>query len=183
MKTLAAILLLLGSITLPAQADSTAYCPFAIENATWVVYDNVGFYTPVGYEDSYVVKIKGDSVHNNTTYKKMWVAHWLHDFQRPSDATPPYQIDSLRFFGLVRDDLANQRFVGIIPYEGNENNEEEVVIHDFGITIGDPMVGVYKWDTVQLTDLRVDTIFSKPRLVHVPPRQEILTVAGIGTLT
>lgn len=174
--------LITGHLSLRAQTDSVDYCPFAIEDATWVIYDNVGFYSPVGFRDSYVIKIKGDSLHNDILYKKMWVANWMHDNNlRPSEVRPPYLIDSLRFYGLVRDDVVNRRFLGIVPLFENENNDQEVLIHDFGIDIGEDMLGVYKFDTVALQNIVVDTFYGKVRLAHVPPRREVFTVEGIGT--
>jgi hypothetical protein len=173
--------LILSHAALQAQNDSIEYSPFAIEDATWVIFDDSGFYAPLGY-DSYVIKIKEDSLHNNILYKKMWVANWIHENTfMPWEITPPYIIDSLRFFGLVRDDVENRRFVGIIPLYGNENNDQEVLIHDFGISVGDYMLGAYKLDSVRLTDIVVDTFYGKVRLAHIPQRRELPTIEGIGT--
>lgn len=146
-------------VSILAQDTIIPYCPMAIEEATWVIFDNEGFYSPVGYNGSYVVRIEGDSLHDGNQYKKMWVANLVHELSaRPEEVQPPYIIDSLKFFGLVRDDIENRRFLGIVPTYQDTNNMDEVLIHDFGIEVGEEMRGAYKFDTTALLDT-VITVF------------------------
>lgn len=167
-----------------AQSDSLEYCPMATDGSTWVIFDNEGFYSPIGYSGSYVVRIEGDSLHDNLMYKKMWVANLIHEFDaRPSDIESPYEIDSLKLYGLVRDDSINRQFLGIVPTYQDYENQSEVLIHDFGIDIGQDMVGIHKWDTVSLNDIIIGTFFGKVRLAQVPTRTEMITIEGIGTVT
>ena len=174
--------LLLFSSALATAQSQTPYAPFTIENATWVIFDNEGFYAPVGYDGSYVLRISGDSTVNGTTYKKLYAANFLHpeaDFAR--DVSPPYTIDSFTLYGLVRDDTTARRFSGILPTYDNPGNTEEVLIHDFGTNIGEPMRGAFKQEEAPLTAVHVDTIYGRPRLTHLPPREDMPTYGGIGT--
>ena len=153
-----------ATATLQAQTETLAYCPMAQEGATWVIYDDGGFYAPVGIPGSYVVRIEGDSLLGGRAYKKMWVANLdAKGASRPSEVIAPYTIDTLRFYGLVRDDTATRRFVGVVPEYDDPANQEEVLINDFGIGIGEPMLGVYKQDTVLLVGITERTVHGKAR--------------------
>lgn len=174
--------MMLEGMSLRAQIDTVPYCPMAVEFATWIVFDDEGFYSPVGYNGSCIVRIEGDSLYRGQAYKKMWIANLIHDgFDRPEDIEPPYVYDALKLYGLVRDDSIKRRFLGVVPTYQDTNNRDEVLIHDFGIEVGQEMLGVYKFDTVMLDSIVIDTVYNKLRIAHVPPRNDVLTIEGIGT--
>ena len=179
---LSIVYFLAGGALLQAQTDSAQYCPMAVEGATWIIFDDEGFYSPVGYKGSYIIRIEGDSLYEDILYKKMWAANLIHEgTTRPENVTPPYIIDSLRLYGLVRDDTINRRFLGVVPKLDDSSNRKEVLIHDFGIKVGEEMLGVYKLDSVPLDSIIVDTFYGKIRQAQLPPRGDILTIEGIGT--
>jgi hypothetical protein len=164
LENIICLVILLTSSWVNAQAyDTVAYSPMAIEGATWVIFDDEGFYSPPGYRSSYVIRISGDSIVNDHKYKKMYAANLLHGHVHPDEVVPPYQIDSFSLLGLVRDDSTTRRFLGIMPDYLGQVKEEERLIHDFGMHSGALLLGIYKPDTLAVDNVDVDTIFGKVR--------------------
>ena len=167
--------------TLKGQSDSTSYCPMAVEGATWVFYDNTGFHYPIGY-DSYVLRISGDSLHDNKHYKVAHIANLSHDIlSRPEEVVPPYSIDEFKFFGLVRDDTINRQFLGIIPIYDDSVNVNEVLIHDFGLSIGDTLAGAFQFTGTTLEEVRVIEFYGKNRNTHISARPDFIA-EGLGNI-
>jgi hypothetical protein len=108
------------------------YQPMALEGAHWwVIYydDNNPPWIP---NESWQYAIKGDSILNEMTYKKVY-------FRELSDESPQF-IEYERFSGLMRDDTLNRK-VFLLNYS-LENLwtcpvNEEFLLYDFNVTLGD----------------------------------------------
>jgi len=90
-------------IYMPFELNSQSYDPMAVEGATWVM---------TGYGEFHYIawafKIEGDSLLNDTLYKKLNYYDLEvidDDFSWPKE----YKINSVRFAGLMRDDVENRK--------------------------------------------------------------------------
>ena len=171
----------LGNLVL-AQTSPIPYQPTAIEQATWVVFDDEGFYSPYGFSSSYVVRITGDSTVADIAYKKVYVSNLIHPisgFIRPSDVTPPYQLDSFVFHGLIRDDELARSVYGRIPFEDGVVSND-TLIHDYGAEIGDTLNGLFQFGYSTVEDVYTEEYFGEQRLIQQSSSSRIF-IEGIGT--
>ena len=169
----------LGNLVL-AQTNPIPYQPTAIEQATWVVFDNSGNYSPFGFPLSYVVRINGDSTVAGIAYKKLYVSNLMHPISaRPSDVTPPYQLDSFVFHGLIRDDEVERAVYGRIPINDGELTND-TLLHDYGAEVGDTLLGLFKFGLDTIEDVYVEEYFGEERLVQLSSSTRFF-IEGIGT--
>ncbi len=125
-------LLLFGLTLLIGEVRGQDYIPLAVEDAQWVIrmWDPINNW-PDGY---YGYFIKGDTVINSINYKIVY----KREFELAYN--PPLTITNEYIFGAVRDDIVNRKvygisFIGQVSYDCAFN--EEFLLHDFSLTIGD----------------------------------------------
>lgn len=138
-KTLTLCLFLIGCTQfLPAQE----YSPMAIEDAHWLMYNPGPYWN--GAPDEYY--IKGDTVINDKTYKKVYYRRFYQD--PVTHITPyPYIIDNDTLYVAIRDDTLQRK---VYLYRFNHVGggditgttcplQEEFLLYDFDLEVGDTL--------------------------------------------
>jgi|AntAceMinimDraft_9_1070365.scaffolds.fasta_scaffold77387_2 hypothetical protein len=123
MKIINKFIVLIGLIVLLLQFEMQAqqYHPFPEENAFWTVYEfNYNYWD---YE-ILLYTIKGDTVVNDKTYKKIYQ---LNDLPNSSDTL-------WTLHNLMRQDIDNKKVYFIRHYQGEST---EKLGYDFDVEIGD----------------------------------------------
>ncbi len=120
----------------PIHAQKYTYKPLALEGAHWWVEFWTASPPPWVPSDYYQYVIRGDSILNDITYKKV--------YYRDLTDQPPYLIENEILAGLVRDDTLNQKVFLInidLPYMEPPEcymNEEDM-LYNFDVSAGDTM--------------------------------------------
>ena len=129
-KLIILLLLLTGSIQTKAQKDD--YIPLAVDSAQWLIL--VDWIETPFLDEYFGYKIIGDTIINDTAYKKVYKREFESVNQ---NYDPPYEITDEYLYGAVRDDIDNRKVHGRrVLY-----NEEEYLMYDYSIQIGDTNTG------------------------------------------
>lgn len=134
MRTIASaiLLFLLTNLSLSAQD----YRPMAIEDATWIM-QGWGDYETIRF----AYKIKGDTIINSVTYKK------VYEFTLDASKKEENFILNQEFVGYIREDINDRKVYGnlikgphgLCASRYFQVGEEEVLLYDFNIEIGDTL--------------------------------------------
>lgn len=124
----------LSNITLESKAQP--YRPMAVEGAHWIVKadDVIGFTTRL-----FEYYCSGDTVVNDIQYKKIY----YRDLAPTMDPPPFYPISEYSLFAFLRDDTVNRKVYAYtleMPLFGSCDVAEEVLLYDFSVQPGQPVV-------------------------------------------
>jgi len=137
-------------LLLPVFANAQDYHPFPEENAFWTV---VEFDQQIWEWETYIYTIKGDTVLNNTPYKKIYRLNDIPD----SD-------DTLKLLhSFIRQEIENKKVYFIRHYMGETT---EKLGYDFDVEIGDT-VHLPAFDYENIGDsvfVLIDPIFDSTQL-------------------
>ncbi len=119
-------------------SHSQNYEPLVRDNAHWVVatYDSQLIWY---YEDFREYYTDGDTVYNDTVYKKVYFYHLVPD-EWPT--TPPYhRVGGPGLVGLLREDTVQRKVYGIrfILNPGDCFYETEGLLFDYSVNQGDSL--------------------------------------------
>lgn len=136
MRNFLFLLSLLASTAMQAQ-----YCPLVEEDKNWffkMVYGESGS----AIHGAYMLNIKGDTLINNKTYKKLnrYDLGGEHNCQFPPCFSPfiPYEISPPALYAFLREDTIEQK-VFCIPAYPEEEVVEEFLLFDFNQMQGDSL--------------------------------------------
>ena len=141
---------------------SAQYAPTAVEGANWVILDGNGLYGQDGnlYRD-YILSIRGDSIINDTAYKKLYIREYDFTGIEPRDATPPYIIRPGRaLYALLRDDTLRRSVYGRVPENIFMESPltADVLIHNYNAGVSDTITGYYF-----SSPMPIDSVFYEAR--------------------
>jgi len=152
------LVLLLVFLSISIKAQHT-YVPMAIESARWLIlWDDVDTPQPDEY---YGYKMEGDTLINNTQYKKIHVREFT---AANGNFAPPYIITAESIYGAIRDDIPNKKVYGI-QFLANGPNwcplNEEFLMYDFNMDIGD------NYQDQCLTGFGTDLVLDKIEIINI----------------
>lgn len=113
-------------------------------NAHWIVgYWDVNN-PPWEPTDIYQYVVKGDSIFQDTEYKKVYYRDMINTY--------PHLIENEFLVGLVRDDSLNKKVYAVdfgFPWLPYPNLEEEFLLYDFNADVGDTLFTYFMYSTVE----------------------------------
>ena len=123
-------LLIASNLQINAQKED--YIPLAVENAQWLVLID---YPETPFPDKYYgYKIKGDTIINDTLYKKVY----KREFESVNgDYVEPYETVNEYLYATVRDDIVERKIYGKILNGSGCGYGKDYLLFDYNIQIGD----------------------------------------------
>ncbi|WP_116108824.1 T9SS type A sorting domain-containing protein [Lewinella sp. IMCC34191] len=147
------------------------YLPIAIENTHWIVFDGNGIDIDGSLNRHYVLSIRGDSVINDTLYKKLIIREYLPPSQNILDAVPPYLIsEDPTLYALLRDDTTLHKLFGRVPrtlFKVDHILTSDTLIHDFSGSQGDSIKGYYFRSPMHIDSVVNRSLFGKTRSTQI----------------
>jgi len=164
------------------QGKAQDYIPLAVEDAQWLIakWKQDDPFMPDGF---YGYFIKGDTVINSITYKKVFFREFVFAMN------PPLTVSNEFYFAAVRDDVENRK---VYAYGQDDGNciSPEYLIHDFSLAVGDvceyptPICTVREYN---ITNVYSDNLFGKIRKIIVSqtgnPSCVDYFIEGVGNQT
>jgi hypothetical protein len=154
------------------------YVPMALEGAHWWVSFWDTNFPPWQPYDVYQYVLRGDTVVNDVTYKKV--------YYRGLTDEEPYLIEYEAFFGIgIRDDTANRK-VYAVSFDNNTLYEcpqnEEFLLYDFGVSIGDTIntCMVQDFGGAKIYSIEYEFMYGIERKIFIVEADEPF-IEGIGS--
>lgn len=172
MKTFAAIILLLITISLSAQVPN-----YFENNPQWRQNSSCRTGDCVDTED-YVYYLNGDSIIENTTYHKIYKHGIVHHYWYFNPPVPDWCIGSStfnEFYALVRQE-ENRVYI-------RQWNEPEALLYDYGLQVGDTLPITWNQMNNDIVVLSIDSLKvgnSYRKVFNLTQQSSPQLIEGIG---
>lgn len=140
------------------------YIPLVVEDATWITWEENDYMNLY-----HAWRIQGDTIVNDTAYKKVYYIQLL------PDKKDPYIIDYIKLGAIIREDIEAKKVYArqLLPSSVmNDCNyidfmETEYLLHDFSLEVGDTIStcqsGVFESEVHIITSIEQKDLFGKER--------------------
>lgn len=119
----------------------------------------------------YVLTIRGDSVINDTLYKKLIIRNYFFGGRDELDATPPYRISAnSRLYALLRDDTTQEKLYGRVPtilFDGSSPLTVDTLVHDYSAVANDSVSGYYFSSPMKVDSVTDRLVFGTVRKTQI----------------